>query len=192
MAGLRITGGRARGRVLRGVVGPDVRPTSSRVREALFSIVGQDLSGLRVLDAFGGAGLLGLEAWSRGAEVVIVERDARAARVIRDHVAALGASCEVRTGDVLRLGVRLGPFDAVVCDPPYAQAPEPVLQTLGPLVEGWLMYEADRRTSLPAALGGLALERTRTFGDTQLALYRSVGRRLGADVGNAFEPKDEA
>ncbi|MCE7957512.1 MAG: 16S rRNA (guanine(966)-N(2))-methyltransferase RsmD, partial [Acidobacteria bacterium ACB2] len=71
---LRITGGHLRGRVLEGVPA-GVRPTASRVREALFSMVGQDLRGWSVLDAFGGTGLLALEAVSRGAApVVVVER----------------------------------------------------------------------------------------------------------------------
>ena len=69
---MRITGGSLRGRVVPGKVRPGVRPTSSRVREALFSMVGQDLEGVRVLDAFGGSGLLSFEAYSRGAIVTTV------------------------------------------------------------------------------------------------------------------------
>ena len=86
-------------------------------------MVGQDLAGTRVLDAYGGTGLLGLEAWSRGAEVVVVERDPRTASAIRANAERLGADVDVRTGDVLALLPSLGRFDGVLADRRTASTP---------------------------------------------------------------------
>jgi 16S rRNA (guanine966-N2)-methyltransferase len=171
----RLTGGTLRGRVLANPVAAGVRPTSARVREALFSIVGQDLSELLVLDAFGGTGLLGLEAWSRGATVVVVERDPRVAAAIRANADAMGAALEVRGGDVLSLARdgRLGRFDLVFADPPYQDAPEPVVATLAPLTVGCLVLEVAHDTPTPPAGPGLAFDRRRTYGATALVVYRA-------------------
>lgn len=172
---VRITGGSARGRTLRVPEGGAVRPTSSRVREALFSIVGQDLGGLRVLDAFGGSGLLALEAWSRGARVVCVERDPRHAAVIRTNVAALRADVEVVQADVLARVSELGRFDGALVDPPYALAPGPILDGLAPWIDGWLVFEAAGATHVPGRVEGLVRDRPRRFGDTTLHVLRRGG-----------------
>jgi 16S rRNA (guanine966-N2)-methyltransferase len=135
-------------------------------------MVGHDLSGLHVLDAFGGSGLLGFEAWSRGADVTIVERRASTARAIRQSARALGAEVDTRVGDVLRLAPDLGPFDGVLADPPYALEPAPILATLAPLARGWLVFEAEAHRRPPEAAGGLSLARERRFGGTVLWVYR--------------------
>lgn len=171
--GLRITGGSARGRVLRAFVLPGVRPTSSRVREALFSIVGHDLGGQRVLDAFGGSGLLALEAWSRGADVTCVERDPAHARGIAANAADLGGRIDLRVGDVAALAPTLGTFDGVLADPPYADDPARWLTILAPLASSWLAYEADAGRRAPPRAGRLRLDRARDFGGTALWIYRS-------------------
>ncbi|MEQ1571897.1 MAG: RsmD family RNA methyltransferase, partial [Myxococcota bacterium] len=164
-------------------VGPGVRPTAARVREALFSMVGQDLEGARVLDAFGGTGLLGFEAWSRGARVVIVERDPRAARQIRANADALGAEVELHVGDVRVEVANLGRFTGVLVDPPYADDPAPIVARLAPAADGWLVLETDDRTPSPAG-SPLVLDRRRSYGSTALSVYRSAepdepGRRSG-------------
>jgi len=121
---LRIVGGVWRRRRLAVADLPGLRPTPDRVRETVFNWLGQQLDGLRVLDLFAGSGALGLEAASRGAaEVVLVERDARAAALLRTHVAALDASASVRViqDDALHfLGTLPRPFDVLFLDPPYA------------------------------------------------------------------------
>lgn len=167
----RISGGRARGRVLPADVPPAARPTSARVREALFSLVGHDLEGLTVLDAFGGSGLLALEAWSRGAEVTVVERDRAALRRIQENARALGAEVRIVAGDVLRLADTLGAFDGVLVDPPYAMPPGPALEALAPLARSWLVLETDAGTDAPPT-GSLQLDRRRVYGGTALAVYR--------------------
>jgi 16S rRNA G966 N2-methylase RsmD len=131
----------------------------------LFSIVGQDLAGMRILDAFGGTGLLGLEAWSRGAAVVIVERDPRTAREIRANADALGATVDVRVGDVLLTAAQLGRFDGILVDPPYRDDPGPIVQRLASLADHWLVLETDERTEAPP-VDALALDPRRGYGGT--------------------------
>lgn len=101
-----------------------LRPTPDRVRETLFNWLGQRLDGQACLDLFAGSGSLGFEAASRGASrVLMVERDARAARQLRENRVRLSAtSIEVVEADALRLAAGLGPgtFDVVFLDPPFA------------------------------------------------------------------------
>lgn len=166
---LRITGGTARGRVL-GAVRDGIRPTSGRVREAWFSMMGQDLTGVRFLDAFAGSGLMGLEAWSRGATVVACERDRGAAEDLFARATSLGASIDVRHGDVLAMAGRLGPFDLVYADPPYAMDPTPVLEALAPIARR-LTLEAASSADVPGRVGPLQRVRSAPYGGTVLHLF---------------------
>jgi len=168
---MRITGGALKGRVLRNKVLSGVRPTSARVREAIFSMVGQDLEGLRLLDAFGGSGLMGLEAWSRGDAVVICEKRAFVARAIRDAAKELDASVSVSVGDGRKLAEKLGPFDAIIADPPYAFEPAPTLERLIPHATQWVLFEADARSTVPEQVQGWVAERRKVFGQTQVVIY---------------------
>jgi len=176
----RLTGGIARGRTLAVDVPRSARPTSARVREALFSLVGHDLSGLRVLDAFGGSGLLALEAWSRGADAVVVERNAAAVRAIKANVAALGADVQVVAGDVRARVAALGRFDGVFVDPPYAEPAAAWLSVLATVSADWLVLESADDVD-PPEVRGLVLERRRCYGNTALSLYRALG---DPDVGS--------
>jgi 16S rRNA (guanine966-N2)-methyltransferase len=117
---MRVVAGEYRGRRLQAPRGTSVRPTSDRVREALFSILG-DIEGLRVLDLFAGSGALAIEALSRGAaSATLVENDRAALDAIRANLAPLeGANAEIVRADALAwLGGRRGPFDLVFADPP--------------------------------------------------------------------------
>jgi 16S rRNA (guanine(966)-N(2))-methyltransferase RsmD len=135
-------------------------------------MVGHELHGLRVLDAYGGSGLLGLEAWSRGADVVVVERDRRAAEAIRRNLVALDAALELTCGDVLRLAPQFGRFDGVLVDPPYALDVLPILEVLASVTADWLVLESDAMTAVPHKIAGLALARSRHYGGTALHLFR--------------------
>lgn len=170
----RITGGRLKGRPLPVAVAAGVRPTSSRVREAMFSMVGQRLDGQRVLDAFGGSGLLAFEACSRGASVVVVERNPKAAAAIRTAATTFGVPVEVVVGDVLVKVAGLGRFDGALVDPPYADPVGPVLEAIGPAVSGWLLLEQDADRAVPAMAGSLALDRSRKHGGTAIHLYEAT------------------
>ena len=184
--GARILGGSLRGRPVH--VPEGVRPTSAKAREALGSIWDDRWEGARFLDLFAGAGLVGLEAWSRGAErVVFVESD----RGVHRRLAATCAALTPRRVEVLRLSVpeelrRISAreFDLVFLDPPYAFAAwEDLLTRVGDLLapEGALAAEHSERVSLPAGAGRLARTDERRYGDTRLSFYRAAvaDRRQG-------------
>ena len=119
---MRVITGTARGRRLKEPQGMDIRPTTDKVKESMFSILQFDIEGRRVLDLFGGTGQLGIEALSRGAlEVVFVDKSAAALKLIRENLELCGLSdqARVRNGDslaYLRSGEK---FDLVFLDPPY-------------------------------------------------------------------------
>ena len=192
MAGLRITGGALRGRVLAGRPPVGVRPTSSRVREALFSMVGQQLQGWSVLDAFGGTGLLAFEAASRGAgPVTVVDLNRDNVRRIEAEARNLGLAGVVKVRcDEAEQVLRSGVWDLVLLDPPYAQDPAFWVERAAPISLRVLVIEHRAGERLPEVSGPMALDRTRTYGDSALAIYRT--RRLTADEESTVVVEDEA
>ncbi|MGW3629148.1 16S rRNA (guanine(966)-N(2))-methyltransferase RsmD [Streptomyces sp. NPDC005122] len=148
----RVIAGRAGGRRLAVPPGTGTRPTSDRAREGLFStwqsLLGGPLEGERVLDLYAGSGAVGLEALSRGAgHTLLVESDARAARVIRENVKALGLpGAEVRPGkaeQVVQAPAPAEPYDLVFLDPPYAVSDGDLREILLTLrTQGWLAGDA--------------------------------------------------
>ena len=181
---MRIVGGEARGRPLRAVRGRSTRPTSDRVRQSLFDVLGQRCDGLRVLDLFAGTGALGLEALSRGAKVAtLVDEDKNACAVALRNAESLGYGerCEVIREDVFRVLPRLpGRYDLVFSDPPYAaRATQPILDLLAKnavLAEGGrAVLEKDRREPLPEVPPGLRLVEQRRYGDTILLFVERPG-----------------
>ncbi len=179
---MRVIAGTLGGRRLRAPAGRATRPTSDRVREALFSMLGE-IDGARVLDLFAGSGALGIEALSRGAaHAVFVERDAAAAAVLRANLRALGVGrerAEVRRADAqatLRHASRSGEkYDLVFIDPPYGEASTWSPRLSASLPEllapgGRAVAESDRR--LPLALG-LPVETERRYGDTSITIHRN-------------------
>ena len=121
---MRVITGSARGRKLKELTGMDTRPTTDRVKEAIFSIIQFDLEGRRVLDLFAGTGQLGIEALSRGAaSAVFVEHRREAANLIRDNLALTGlaGSARVVDGDAFAfLSSARETFDIILLDPPFA------------------------------------------------------------------------
>jgi 16S rRNA (guanine(966)-N(2))-methyltransferase RsmD len=176
---MRVVAGRFGGRSLVAPRGRSTRPTSDKVREALFSILGPDsVEGARVLDLFAGSGALGIEALSRGAaEAVLIDDSAVAVAAIRRNLEALGAGAEVRRQDALaylRSASRdARQYDLVFLDPPYRQASalgrelstalEPVLAPAARVVA-----ESDRRAPLEL---DLALLDERRYGDTLIRIH---------------------
>lgn len=145
----RIIAGRAKGRRLETPRGDRTRPTSDRVREALFSAIESwagTLQGLRVLDLYAGSGAIGLEAWSRGAEAVtLVESDRRTADLIRRNAGTVGCDADVRATAVASVlaAAPPAPYDVVFSDPPYPLLDTDVAGDLSLLVEhGWLATDA--------------------------------------------------
>lgn len=175
----RIVAGSAKGRTL-AVPKSGTRPTSERVREALFSRLDHMnvLEGATVLDLFAGTGALGLEALSRGAaRATLVEKASAAARVATANVRATGLSARVVTADVRAyLGARsgealTGEVDLVFIDPPYDIAEEDmatVLSALAPWVgpDSLIVVERSTRAPAPTLPPFLVLEDTRAWGET--------------------------
>jgi 16S rRNA (guanine966-N2)-methyltransferase len=168
---VKITGGTLRGRTWPVKVGAGVRPTSARVREALFSAVGQDLSGWAVLDAFGGSGLLAAEAASRGADpVIVLERNSRAASRIGQAIHSFGLTIQLRRVDAMRV-VGKESFDLVLMDPPYAEDPVAWLKRAESSALQIMVIETGGERRLPERVGDMVLDKTRRYGDTQLGIY---------------------
>jgi 16S rRNA (guanine966-N2)-methyltransferase len=182
---VRVVGGSLGGRRLLTVPGKDTRPTSDRVREALFATLGERVAGARVLDLFAGTGALAIEALSRGAaEAVLVEQAAPAVDIIRANLDALeltGAAKVRRTRAETYLRTqRDGPFDLVLLDPPYAVPVGLVAGLLGRLARTALapgavvVVEAAARAEAPPWPPGLVPQPPRRYGDTALHLAVSA------------------
>lgn len=174
---MRVIAGRLRGRRLKVPAWDGLRPTSDRLRETLFDILGASVEGARVLDGFAGTGAIGIEALSRGAaHATFVEHDPRAVKLIEVNLEllALKDRAIIRAGfaDAAR---RLAgtAFDLVLLDPPYGVAVEETLETAAPLVAAGarLVFEHAARQAMPASCGGLTRRRTVTAGDSALSFY---------------------
>ena len=178
----RIIGGSAGGRRLATPRGPTTRPTSDRVREALFSAIESwcgSLHGLRFLDLYAGSGAVGLEAWSRGAGVVtLVEHDRRTAALISENARTLGfARAHVVSGSVAATVRRppSAPYDVAFLDPPYPLDEDALAADLAALDQhGWLVpgalvvVERSSRSPEPTWPAGLAETRSKRYGETTL------------------------
>ena len=185
----RVIAGTAGGRRLRTPPGDRTRPTSDRVREALFSaleVARGGWDGLRVLDLYAGSGALGLEALSRGAAALTaVEHDRATARLVAANARDLGLdrSTEVVTGAVGTVLDR-GPgdraaFDLVLADPPYPRSEDDLARDLRAL-PGWLaddalvVLERSSRSPEPSWPAGWEAERSRRYGETVLWYGRAA------------------
>jgi 16S rRNA (guanine966-N2)-methyltransferase len=174
---MRVIAGSLGGRRLTAPRGRDTRPTSDRVREALFSIL-EPVQGARVLDLFAGSGALAIEALSRGAAAAtLVEPAPAALGAIRANLAALGLDAEVRAQSARSFlgGASAGArqYDLVFLDPPYRQARElsdELSAALGPILapDARVVAESDRRAPLSLAL---ELRDERRYGDTLIRIY---------------------
>jgi 16S rRNA (guanine966-N2)-methyltransferase len=189
-SGLVVTGGVLRGRRLKPPADRAVRPTAARVREAIFSILGQQFDGQRVLDLFAGTGVMGIEAASRGAsDLVFVEQS-------RPHVQLIETNCRLAAGiattkvlcrDACKVMPTLSeglPFDFVFLDPPYgAGLAAACLDAMAPLADGLLtpgavvVVETDGREQLPAHLSAWSMSDNRTYGQTSLNFYQHRGAK---------------
>ena len=118
---MRVITGTARGRKLREPKNMDIRPTTDKVKESLFSIIQFDIEGRRVLDLFAGTGQLGIEALSRGAKsVTFVDQSNEAVAIVKENLKNCGFSAQVVRDDSVSFLERCGKFDLIFLDPPYA------------------------------------------------------------------------
>jgi 16S rRNA (guanine966-N2)-methyltransferase len=171
---IRIIGGQWRSRRLPVLSAEGLRPTPDRVRETLFNWLAPYIDGARCLDLFAGTGALCLEALSRGAsEVVMVEQDAEAVRLLRANIERLQAQgAEVVASDALEyLTGRARPFDIVFLDPPFAVAETMIRRCTERLSAGWLKPGAHVYVEAPRALKTLPLP-----ADWQLIKHGTAGQ----------------
>lgn len=191
MVSTRVIAGSAGGRRIRGVPGDTARPTSDRVRESLFSILGDAPRGAAVLDLYAGAGTLGIECLSRGAaRCVFVDTHRAACRVIHanlEELGFLGAAAVVCSpaaaalAGAHKLVAERSPYDLVLADPPYdigawpgilaAASGSPVISP-----QALIIVEHSSRTATPPAPDGLELVQQRVYGDTGLSFYEFSSR----------------
>jgi 16S rRNA (guanine966-N2)-methyltransferase len=185
---MRVIAGQYRSRILKSLKGLALRPTSDKLRETLFNVLGPDVAGSRFIDLFAGTGAVGIEALSRGAaQVVFVENHAPAAALIRKNLESLGirSAAIVHSADALR-GLQTvasrhstqPAFDYVFLDPPYASADDylRVLRYLDSaefLSPNAIVIAEHRKSfSLPAQLENLHQVRVLKQGDAALTFYR--------------------
>jgi len=187
---MRIISGTSGGKKLRPLRGQSIRPTSDRVKESIFNILGEEVDGKHVLDLFAGTGNLGIESLSRGAtRAVFVEKEKSAIDLIKKNLSHCGFDDRghVITGEVERairhLHRKGEVFDFIFMDPPYRRGL--VQKTLGILQaqplhheDSILVIEHDRREPLSESMEEWALLRKRLFGDTVVSFISPSGKPI--------------
>ena len=180
---MRIVGGSLGGRVLKAPAGAATRPTSEKVRQALFNILdrGGALDGVHVLDLFAGTGALGIEALSRGAaSATFVDLAKPALATLRANIAELGVGdrATLVAGDAIAIAARqipAAPWRIVFVDPPYRTDLAVRAVTALPVAhlapDATIVIEHDRRNAPPDAVGSLLRTDQRRYGDTFLSFY---------------------
>lgn len=177
---MRVITGSARGRRLAAPAGLDVRPTSDKVKEAVFSAVQFDLAGSAVLDLFSGSGQLGIEALSRGAKsCVFVDSSRVSVEASKENIAAAGFRNEavVMNSDAEQyLRMCRQSFDIAFIDPPYKKG---IIEKIMPLLYGHMsdrgivVCEHEKGLELPESFGSLVKRKTYRYGKTEVTLYRN-------------------
>ena len=178
---MRIISGSARGKKLETPAGSAIRPTTDRVKEAVFDILQFSLAGARMLDLFAGTGQMGIEAISRGAaSCTFVEQSKKAAALIGANVRRAGfeRQAEIYSGDVFRFlaGRGQAEYDLVYADPPYRQVDYQRL--LQGIVAGLtlsdgarILLESERGVPLPDGWGPFRIKKRYRYGKTAISLY---------------------
>lgn len=177
---MRIISGDYGGRPLKTVAGKTTRPTSDKVRGAMFNMIGPYFHGGHVLDLFAGSGGLSIEAVSRGmAQATLVERDRQAQAVIRENIAMTKQASKFQLLPMeakQALQLLQGPFDLVFLDPPYAE--ETIVETITELCQKQLLAEevmvvceVDKRVSLPEEVADLGIWKEKIYGISKVVVY---------------------
>ena len=187
---MRVIAGLHRGRRLLGPRGQAIRPTSDRVKEALFSILGERIVGARVLDLYAGTGSIGIEALSRGAtHVTFVEANRDALRLVQSNLRQCGLEqssniCACQVSQFFRRGTQWsGPYDIVFCDPPYQLTPE-LIALATEWHAGWLsddavvILEHGQKADIPSVLGPLSQVKRYDYGDTALTRFHVAPKEV--------------
>ncbi len=181
---MRVITGTARGRRLNELKGQETRPTTDKVKEAIFSAIQFDVAGSRVLDLFAGTGQLGIEALSRGAEsAVFVDRRADAVKLVRDNLTLCGLAdrAQVVCADAMaHLAAVRGKYDLVFLDPPYGEdlleraiAHIARFDILAP--HGIIVAESPVEKALPALSAPYGVYREYRYGKIKVTIYHRSG-----------------
>lgn len=177
---MRVITGIARGRKLRTLEGDDVRPTTDRVKEALFSIIQFEIEGRRVLDLFAGSGQLGIEALSRGAaSAVFVDSSKKSVEVVRENLETVGFTKQasvVNTDSIAFLKSRAEKYDIAILDPPYKTGlVQSALENITNVMNrsGVVICEAAENDPMPEKAGDFVLQRSYRYGKVWLYTYRA-------------------
>ncbi len=178
---MRVIAGTYKGRKLESPDSYDIRPTTDKAKEALFSILMNETAGARVLDVFAGSGALGIEALSRGAaECVFIDHSRQSVALIKRNLAACGVTepARVIAGDYRKALAGLGGrFDIILMDPPYGQS---LLEEAFRLIHeqsllsegGVIVCEHRKEEELPEEICGFQKEKERRYGIVKLSIYR--------------------
>ena len=176
---MRVITGTAKGRRLITAEGLDIRPTSDRVKEAIFSILQFDVAGSTVLDLFAGSGQLGIEALSRGASLCIfIDNSRRAQEIVKENLKNTGLFSKARVVAAEYasfLASTRDSFDIALLDPPYHKEILPAaLDLLTPKMSdrGIIVCEHATDEKLPETCGGFVLAKQHKFGKIMLSVYR--------------------
>jgi len=186
---VRITGGECRGRVIAAPEGPEVRPTSSKIRQAFFNIISNKISDSRFVDVCAGSGLMGLEALSRGAQSLIaIDQDRHLLQAIEKNCEKFGykAQTEVICGDARRVLAHLNKHEAdvIFADPPYkSQIAETLLREVAKsellAADGIMALEHAQSLPPPETVENLTRYDSRKYGHTVISFYRRADITIG-------------
>ncbi|MEW6623307.1 MAG: 16S rRNA (guanine(966)-N(2))-methyltransferase RsmD [Bacillota bacterium] len=176
---MRVISGSAKGRKISAPKGMRLRPTSDRVKEAIFNIIAPHVVGCRFLDLFAGTGNIGIEALSRGAsKCTFIDQWSQSIKYIKlnlEKLAILDKSIVIK-GDVKKIVEVLDDtYDIVFMDPPYGyDLVIPVLEKISLKLSkhGIVIIETEQKLSMPFECGGLRLTKTNKYGDTQVSYYK--------------------
>ena len=171
---MRVVAGEFGGRRLKAVPGMNTRPTTDKVKESMFNIIGPYLNGGNVLDLFGGSGGLSIEAVSRGADsATLIDRQYQAIKTINENIEVTKSKEKFRIikGDtnkvIFKLAKESKRFDYVFLDPPYKK--QEIVKLLGEI------FELDQEANLPEELTGYEFIKKSDYGITELTFYRYLG-----------------
>lgn len=186
---MRVTGGRSKGQHLSTLKGMKIRPSSDKIRETIFNIIGQNIEGLKVLDLFAGTGSLGIEALSRGADLgLFIDNSRQSIKLIKKNLLICGYE---HSGFVIKKDLRTGlprehsifekKIDLVFIDPPYGKGLIPrMLKAIHERdilsSDSIVIAESSKEDILPGVLGGLHLKDTRIYGETKIDVYILRGK----------------
>ncbi|MBD9120334.1 MULTISPECIES: 16S rRNA (guanine(966)-N(2))-methyltransferase RsmD [Streptococcus] len=180
MGVMRVVAGTFGGRPLKTLDGKITRPTTDKVKGAIFNMIGPYFDGGRVLDLFSGSGSLAIEAISRGMdEAVLVERNRQAQAIITENIKMTKAQNQfhlLKMDANKAIGVLKGPFDLVLLDPPYAK--EEIIKNITDLEDAGLLSEevmivceSDKAVDLPEEISHFGIWKQKTYGISKVTVY---------------------